>query len=167
MELEASASPEAEAEEEPQREEYEEEKEEGSDDGGLQIVMDGATKPRHRFRGRFTQRPDAAPISLRSAASSQSPALQNAGESEESDEDVDEMELDNPMTERRQEHGPESQTVQEPEEEAGDADEEDIDMDDEFAKALQGDDEDEPAAEGAIAPISARVDDSSSESEEE
>ena len=149
----------------------EEEKEDDSDDGGLQIVMDGAAKPRNRFRtdfggrGRFNQRLDAAPISLRSAANSQSPALNNADDSDGSDGDVDEMALGSPVTERKKELEAETEVepTQEPE-----GDGEEIDMDAEFAKAMEGDDEDEPAADAVVPPVTtAYVDDSSSESEEE
>ena len=169
IEPEASTSSEPEPEATSQHED-EEEQEEDSDDGGLQIVMDGAAKPRHGFRndfgrGRFNQRLDAAPISLRSAASSQSPAMHNADDSDESDEDVDEMKLGSPMTERRRdaEADPEDEPTQEPE-----VDVDDVDMDAEFARAMEGDDEDEPAVDGAADPTTtAYVDESSSESEAE
>ena len=149
------------------RRDEDDEKEEDSDEGGLQIVMDGAAKPRHRFRDQRKQRLDAAPISLRSAANSQSPAIRNAEDSEASDEDVDEMKLGSPMTQRRPEPEPDAEMAEEPEPEAGETHEEEFDIEDEFAKALQGDDEDEAPQIGDAAPAAAYVEDSSSESEEE
>ena len=164
IELEASPSPEQEQEPDEALQQEEEE----SDDGGLQIVMDGATKPRHRFRGRFNQRLDAAPISLRSAASSQSPALNKADDSEESDVDVDEMKLGSPMGQRRRdiEVEPEQEEAAEPAD-AG----QDINMEDEmeaaFAEALEAGDEDEQANAKDEGPTASYADESSSESEEE
>ena len=170
VELGASPSPEPEQESLQREEEEDEEENEGdSDDGGLQIVMDGAVKPKNRFRGRFNQGMGLdAPISLRSAASSQSPAMRHDGGSDESDEDVDEMTLGSPMTERRKDSGLETepQLTDEPT-----AEQEDIDMEDEldaeFARAMEGIDEDEPTIDGTAAPVTTYVDDSSSESEEE
>lgn len=75
----------------PPREEADADNEE-SDDGGLTIEFDPDTKPR-RFQGNFSHDPSNGPISLRSAASSASPAAEESSESDE-DEDVEEMQLE-------------------------------------------------------------------------
>ncbi|KAI9871892.1 MAG: hypothetical protein M1830_002322 [Pleopsidium flavum] len=69
---------------------------EDSDDGGLTIEMDPDTKPR-RLGAELVRPSSAAPISLRSAASSVSPHGEKESESEsESDEDVEALQLPSP-----------------------------------------------------------------------
>lgn len=78
----------------PPREEADADNEE-SDDGGLTIEFDPDTKP-SRFKNAFSYDTRNGPISLRSAASSVSPAAMGEAESSESDEDedVEEMQLE-------------------------------------------------------------------------
>jgi hypothetical protein len=82
----------------PPREEADADDEE-EEDGGLQIIMDGSTKPRRRFpTGTFT-RSGEAPRSLRSAASSVSPAVHRMGTP--SDDSEEEMRLPSPAKSAR------------------------------------------------------------------
>lgn len=71
---------------------------EASDDGGLTVELDPDVKPR-RFRGNFTHDVRDGPISLRSAASSASPAVsvesdEDDAEGEDEDVDVEEFALE-------------------------------------------------------------------------
>ena len=78
-------------------EEEEEEEEDEDDAGGLEIDWGGGPKPQSHFRGRFNNKIEGAPISLRSAASSRSPAPGGVASSDESDEDVEKMDLGSPI----------------------------------------------------------------------
>lgn len=151
---------------------------ENSDEGGLQISWDGASKPKG-FRGRFsTRKPDGPPTSLRSAANSQSPAIRRGDSISESDADVDEMQLSNPSVSRKAAVTVEFDSAEGEVEAAVDMnnnnDDDDDDMEAEFERALKGDDEDDDRETPVTPPPPPHVeqtyvvdDESSSESEEE
>ena len=153
------------------------------DDGGLTIEMDPVTKPRHRFAA-FGKYSGEGPISLRSAASSVSPAPLSVDSEEEeegdrqgkleeeSDEDVsDEMHLPSPLAKAPT---PTAQAI--PTSEAVDEDMEDEEEDDggdleaELERELaEGDDDGGGVKVGSGIGLGVinYIDDSSSESEEE
>ena len=163
----------------PPREEADADNED-SDDGGLTIEMDPVTKPRpNRFNGAFAGLAGDGPISLRSAASSVSPAMRPESNSEESDEDVsDDMKLPSPLgraptpgdddgEEEEEDQSPPPQ--QQPQPQPGQQEDEDddaADLEAELEQALESQaDGDE---EGGGVEITQRyVQESSSESEEE
>ena len=151
MDFEEDATPEHIPQRQADREEFEIGGEESDDEeGGLQISWDGASKPKG-FRGRDVEkRINGAPVSLRSAANSRSPAIGQG--SPESDEDVDVMQLGSPQN---SEPGHKSDPEIDPAE---------LEFETEFEKAMQGGDEDEDPAHTSQAYL---VDESSSESEEE
>lgn len=109
----------------PPREEADADNEE-SDDGGLTIEFDPVTKP-SRLKNAFSYDTSNGPISLRSVASSASPADMEGRESIESDEDedVEEMQLEENGVEIMQ--APD----EEPEDDEEDDDENDHHNDDE------------------------------------
>jgi hypothetical protein len=127
---------------EPEPEADEERKEEG-DDAGLEIVMDGAVDDRRpKFRGRTHLRPDAPPISFRSATASVSPAS-HIVDDDVSDNDVDTMELDAAMDEILA-----SKEMQdEPTTETGGGDPMEDDLEAELAKALEAQESSEESEE--------------------
>jgi hypothetical protein len=137
--------------------------EESEEEGGLQIIMDGSTE-RRKFthRGRLLGNLDAdGPISLRSAANSRSPALPADELSEESDVDVDEMQLNSPV--RR------DPLQLQPVDDDGDMDEGFDDLEADLEKEFDqdgGGDDGEVESTGGV-PIGRYVEASSSESEEE
>ena len=150
MDFEEEGSPEHLPQRQADREEFEIGGEESDDEGGLQISWDGASKPKG-FRGRDVQRRiNGAPISLRSAANSRSPAI--GQRSPESDQDVEVMQLGSPQ---KSDPGHKSDPEIDPAE---------LEFETEFLKAMQGGDEDEAPVNASQAYL---VDDSSSESEEE
>lgn len=164
----------------PAREEADADNEGSSDDGGLEIVMDGAAKPRHRFRKNFEIRSDRAPISLRSAASSlsASPAVGAMdSSSEESDEDMENVRLPSPERGRRgREEAIEQHEEEDEEDEEVVVEEEDEADDGGLAAELEREMEREAEAaeiaremedDGGVAVESHHLEESSSESEEE
>ena len=147
------------------------EMEEEEESGGLEIDWGGAAKPRSRFsRGRTAfQTFEGGPISLRSAASSRSPALRGYdGEDGESDEDVEGLRLGSPISKSRKNEradieiglGNEDVDMDEEEEEAHD------DFEAAFEEALEEDeDDDEVVSVPPQQQQQQRYEESSSESE--
>ncbi|MCJ1252047.1 hypothetical protein MMC30_009285 [Trapelia coarctata] len=139
----------------PPREEADADNED-SDDGGLQIIMDGASYRPRRFHTTFS-RGDEAPISLRSAASSVSPAVM-AQESSEESSDEDEIRLPSPAQDGEASvRGP--QIAQEDDDDDGGLEAE---LERELGRTLEEDDQ-----EGGGVALPQYVAESSSESEEE
>ncbi|KAL8775509.1 MAG: hypothetical protein Q9209_000005 [Squamulea sp. 1 TL-2023] len=141
-----------------------------SDDGGLTIEMGDDPKPRRFGNGAvvFNHDRSKGPISLRSAASSMSPASvrhDSGNEDIESDKDVDHLQLPSPAGR--------SNVFEADEEEADDDDDDDDDDDvvDDLIEAMESQEEEEEADSVARAvesqPIRRTVEESSSESEEE
>jgi len=121
--------------------------------------MDGASyKPQRRFHTTFN-RSGEAPISLRSAASSMSPAVM-AQESSKESSDEDEMRLPSPArNDEASVRGP--QIVQE------DDDDDDGGLEAELERELGRTMEEDDQEEGGGVPLPQYVAESSSESEEE
>ncbi|MCJ1483045.1 hypothetical protein MMC06_003211 [Schaereria dolodes] len=145
----------------PPREEVEAEADnEDSDSGGLTIEMEPATKPRvNRFAGAFGNMSGDGPISLRSAASSLSPAARHESMSEESDEDIsDDMKLPSPMSKGV----PGERGMEEEQDDDGAGD-----LEAELEQALESQADGDGDEEGGGVAISRYVQESSSESEEE
>lgn len=115
---------------------------EESDDGGLTIEFDPDIKKPPRLQGKFSHN---GPISLRSAASSVSPAamVQESSESDE-DEDVEEMQLETNGVEILQENEDDG------EDEDEDDEDEDEDEDDEDDHEDDHEDDGEPGNEGEL-----------------
>ncbi|MCJ1473775.1 hypothetical protein MMC13_002426 [Lambiella insularis] len=133
----------------PPREEADADNEESEDDGGLEVIMDPSNKPRHRFN---TIRSGEQPRSLRSAASSVSPA---ARREESSEEESDEDEVRGPSPDQ-QEPSP-----------VEDARAEDVDdLEAELARELEREPEEKDEETGGVSVARYAVS-SSSESEEE
>lgn len=126
---------------------------EESDDGGLTIEYDPDIKKPPRFQGNFSYDRRNGPISLRSAASSASPAAMGE-ESDESDEDEDvEIQLETNGVEVVQEYEDEGEVEgeDEEEEEEEEEDEEEVEVEDEAELGneaeLEDDDDGSLAAE--------------------
>ena len=136
-----------------------------SDDGGLTIEMGDDPRPRRFGNGAVVFNHDKrnGPISLRSAASSMSPASikhDSGNENAESDKDVEHFELPSPIG------GSNGYDVEE-----NDADDDDDDVVDDLIEAMESQAEEDAVDAVARAvesqPIRRTVEESSSESEEE
>ena len=140
----------------PAREEADADNED-SDDGDLTIEMENPiSRPRGRFNGAFAGLSGDGPISLRSAASSVSPAPRAQESSSESDEDVsDDMKLPPPI----------GAMVPTPGEEV--EDEDDGDLEAELEQALESQADMDMDEGGGVAVTNNYAQQSSSESEEE
>ncbi|KAL8784023.1 MAG: hypothetical protein Q9213_004211 [Squamulea squamosa] len=141
-----------------------------SDDGGLTIEMGDDPKPRRFGNGAvvFNHDRSKGPISLRSAASSMSPASirhDSGNEDVESDKDVDHLQLPSPAGR--------SNVYAVDEEEADNDDDDYDDVVDDLIEAMESQEEEEEQEADSVArvvesqPIRRTVEESSSESEEE
>lgn len=131
-----------------------------SDDGGLTIDMGDSPRPRRFGSGAVVFNHDKrnGPISLRSAASSMSPASvgHDSEDEAESDNDVEHLQLPSPHTQ--------------PNPEVDEGDDEDDDLVEDLMQAMESQEEEDEANAGAHQQqqtIQRTIEESSSESEEE